>query len=158
MKNWLIIICVILSNTILYGQNYSQNREKFVKELMNQLSEIKTSEPRDFVKKELLPLLVESNEFPDDKFSKMIETCNLMETKKLPPYPEIYNYVYSMYSIVVKNQSNASYKAWHGSVEQLLNSKNINRFKDFIELSADFFSRKLRIMHGIIKVVISPLM
>jgi len=141
MKNWLIIICVILSNTILYGQNYSQNREKFVKELMNQLSEIKTSEPRDFVKKELLPLLVESNEFPDDKFSKMIETCNLMESKKLPPYPEIYNYVYSMYSIVVKNQSNASYKAWHGSVEQLLNSKNINRFKDFIELSADFFSK-----------------
>jgi len=140
MKKWLTITCLILSNTILYSQNYSQNREKFVKELMNQLSDIKTSEPRDFVKKELHPLLVENNEFPDDQFSKMIETCNLMESKKLSAYPEIYNYVYSMYSIVVKRQSLTSYKAWHGSVEQLLNSKNINRFKDFIELSADFFS------------------
>ena len=143
MKNLLFILFIFISTKIIYSQSYSENREKFVKILMNQLSDIKTSEPRDFVKKELQPLLVETTDFPDDQFKKMIEICNLMETKKQSAYPEIYNYVYSMYSIVVKKQSLASYKAWHGSVEQLLNSKNINRFKDFIELSANFFSNSV---------------
>ncbi len=33
-------------------------------------------------------------------FTKMVETCNLMVTKNLKPYPEIYQYVYSVYSFV----------------------------------------------------------
>lgn len=143
MKNLFLGFILTLITFVGYTQSYSQNREKFIKELMNVLGDLNTSDPKDFVKKELQPLLVETSEFPDDHFKTMVETCNLMETKKLHPYPEIYNYVFSMYSIVVKKQSNASYKAWHGSVEQLLNSKNINRFKDFIELSADFFSKSV---------------
>jgi hypothetical protein len=143
MKNFLLVIVLFTISFVGVSQTYSQNREKFVKELMNVLSDLNTSDPKDFVKKELQPLLVETSDFPEDQFKKMVETCNLMETKKLHAYPEIYNYVYSMYSIVVKKQSLASYRAWHGSVEQLLNSKNINRFKDFIELSADFFSKSV---------------
>jgi hypothetical protein len=143
MKNLLIILFIFTYSRVIYSQTYSENREKFVKILMDQLSDIKTSEPRDFVKKELQPLLVETTDFPDDQFKKMIEICNLMETKKQSVYPEIYNYVYSMYSIVVKKQSLKSYRAWHSSLEQLLNSKNINRFKDFIELSANFFSNSV---------------
>jgi hypothetical protein len=126
-----------------FSQSYSQNREKFIKELINVFGDLNTSDPKDFVKKELQPLLIETSDFPDDQFKKMVETCNLMESKKLHPFPELYNYVYSMYSIVVKRQTLASYRAWHGSVEQLLNSKNINRFKDFIELSSDFFSKSV---------------
>ena len=143
MKNLLFVIFIIISSNFIFSQSYSQNKEKFLKELMNQLSDLNTSDPRDFVKKELQPLLLETSDFPDDQFAKMVETCNLMETKKIHAYPEIYNYVFSMYSIVVKKQSLSSYKAWHGSIEQLLNSKNINRFKDFIELSADFFSKSI---------------
>ncbi len=143
MKNWFNTFLLLFLCTVLYGQNYSQNREKFIKELMNQLSDLNTSDPRDFVKKELQQILVETSDFPDDNFKKMVETCNLMESKKIHAYPEIYNYVYSMYSIVVKKQSIASYNAWHSSVEQLINSKNVNRFKDFIELSADFFSKSI---------------
>ncbi len=141
MKQLVLFSFCLVTSLSLFSQTYSQNREKFVKELMNGLSEVSSSDPKDFVKKELQPLLIETSEFPDDYFKKMIETCNLMETKKLHAYPEIYNYVYSVYSIVERKQSSSSYKAWHGSVDQLLNSKNINRFKDFIELSADFFSK-----------------
>ena len=134
---FLIVTCFSFSN----AQTYSQNREKFVKELMNALADIKTSDPRDFVKSELQTMLIETSDFPDDYFKRMVETCNLLETKKLHAYPEIYNYVYSMYSIVEKKQSSASYKAWHTAVDQLLTSKNLNKFKDFIELSSDFFSK-----------------
>ena len=134
---FLVLTCLSFTN----AQTYSQNREKFVKELMNALADIKTSDPRDFVKKELQNMLIETSDFPDDYFKRMVETCNLLETKKLHAYPEIYNYVYSMYSIIEKKQSSASYKAWHTAVDQLLTSKNLNKFKDFIELSSDFFSK-----------------
>ena len=134
---FIILICFSFTN----AQTYSQNREKFVKELMNGLADIKTSDPRDFVKKELKDILIETSDFPDDYFKRMVETCNLLETKKLHAYPEIYNYVYSMYSIIEKKQTSNSYKAWHTAVDQLLSSKNLNKFKDFIELSSDFFSK-----------------
>jgi hypothetical protein len=135
--SFIVLQCFSLTN----AQTYSQNREKFVKELMNALADIKTSDPRDFAKNELQKILIETSDFPDDYFKRMVETCNLLETKKLHAYPEIYNYVYSMYSIVEKKQSSASYKAWHSAVDQLLSSKNLNKFKDFIELSSDFFSK-----------------
>ncbi len=135
--SFLLIACFSFTD----AQTYSQNREKFVKELMNVLADIKTSDPRDFVKKELQTMLIETSDFPDDYFKRMVETCNLLETKKLHAYPEIYNYVYSMYSIIEKKQTSASYKAWHTAVDQLLTSKNLNKFKDFIELSSDFFSK-----------------
>lgn len=141
MKQLVLFSFCLVTSLSLFSQTYSQNREKFVKELMNGLSEVSSSDPKDFVKKELQPLLIETTDFPDDYYKKMIETCNLMESRKLHAYPEIYNYVFSVYSIVIRKQSSSSYKAWHGSVDQLLNSKNINRFKDFIELSADFFSK-----------------
>ena len=50
---FIILICFSFTN----AQTYSQNREKFVKELMNGLADIKTSDPRDFVKKELKDIL-----------------------------------------------------------------------------------------------------
>ncbi len=136
-----VIFIIVLITSFSKAQTYSQNREKFVKELMNGLSDIKTSDPRDFAKNELKNMLIETSDFPDDYFKRMVETCNLLETKKLHTYPEIYNYVYSMYSIIEKKQSSASYKAWHTAVDQLLSSKNLNKFKDFIELSSDFFSK-----------------
>lgn len=141
MKSVLLVLVSIGFYFSAMTQTYSQNREKFIKEILNAFSEVANSDPKDFVKNELQPMLLETTEFPDDYFKRMVETCNLMETKKLHAYPEMFNYVYSVYSIVTKKQSSASYKAWHGSVDQLLNSKNINRFKDFIELSADFFSK-----------------
>jgi hypothetical protein len=136
-----VIFIIVLITSFSKAQTYSQNREKFLKELMNGLSDIKTSDPRDFAKNELKNMLIETSDFPDDYFKRMVETCNLLETKKLHTYPEIYNYVYSMYSIIEKKQSSASYKAWHTAVDQLLLSKNLNKFKDFIELSSDFFSK-----------------
>jgi len=139
--NSYVIFLVLVASTIVKAQTYSQNREKFVKELMNGLADIKTSDPRDFAKNELKNMLIETSDFPDDYFKRMVETCNILETKKLHVYPEIYNYVYSMYSIIEKKQTSASYKAWHIAVDQLLASKNLNKFKDFIELSSDFFSK-----------------
>lgn len=138
--NRLILMCLMVFSFNAFSQTFSNNREKFVKEFQKSLTEFGKGEFHDFAKKDLPQILLESNEFPEAYFSKMVETCNLMEIRKLKPYPEIYQYVFSVYSFVKGKQTSASYQAWHGSIDKLLDNKNIKKFEDFIELSAGFFS------------------
>lgn len=125
-----------------FAQTYSNNRDKFVKEFQKVLSEFGAGNYQEFAKKELPVILLESNEVPDAYFTRMVETCNLLETKRFKAYPEIYNYVFSVVSLVKAKQPEASFKAWHSSVDKQLESRNVKKFTDFIEMSAGFFSRR----------------
>lgn len=143
MNKGISFICFLFTSFLFFAQSYPNNREKFVKDFQRMMSESGTAQKAEFVKKELGPLLLQSTEFPESYFTKMVETCNLMESKKLKASPEIYNYVYSVYSFVKRKQSNESYTAWHNSVDKMLDAKNIKKFEDFIEFSAGFFSENL---------------
>ena len=66
-------------------------------EFQTSLNEFGKGDFHDFAKKTLPQMLLESSEFPEAYFTKMVETCNLMVTKKLKPYPEIYQYVFLSY-------------------------------------------------------------
>jgi hypothetical protein len=48
--------------------------------------------------------------------------------------------VFSVAAFVESGQPDASYKAWHSSVDKLLGSRNVKKFTDFIDMSAGFFS------------------
>ena len=87
MRNSLLLILLFLHTIVNAQQTYSNNREKFVKEFQKSLMEFGKGEFHDFAKKDLPVILLETADFPESYFSKMVETCNLMETKKLKPYP-----------------------------------------------------------------------
>ncbi|MFN5912307.1 MAG: hypothetical protein ACK45H_13285, partial [Bacteroidota bacterium] len=142
MRYIVTTLALILSFTGISQETYSTNREKFVKEFQKALTEYGKGEFHDFAKKDLPAILLESADFPENYFVKMVETCNLMASKNLKPYPELYHYVFSVYSLVKGRQSNASFQAWHSSVEKLLDNRNIKKFEDFIDLSAGFFSER----------------
>lgn len=142
MKKSALIFLTIIVPFVYWGQTYSSDRAKFVKELQSALSDMGKGEYTDFVKKELSPSLLESTDFSDKIFTKMVATCNLLVTKKMDPYPEIYNYIYSVYSLVKTKQSEASVTAWSNAIDKLLESKNPKRFTDFAEMSAGFFSER----------------
>jgi hypothetical protein len=139
MKSTFAITFLFLSLN-LKAQTFLNNREKFVKELKNLISSAATVKDMNFINKQLEPMLLETKDFPDNYFEKMVETCNFMEVKKLKFYPETFNYVFSVYSFIKAKQSSASYSAWHSSVDKMLDAKNVNKFKDFIDFSAGFFS------------------
>ena len=140
--NRLILLCTLLFTFSVNAQTFSVNREKFVKEFQASLTEFGKGEFHDFTKKTLPQMLLESGAFPEAYFTKMVETCNLMVTKKLKPYPEIYQYVFSVASLIKGKQSTTSFQAWHSSIDKLLDNKNIKKFEDFIDLSAGFFSER----------------
>ncbi|MDR0803245.1 hypothetical protein [Fluviicola sp.] len=141
MKKWGFVLLALLSTTQLFSQSYPDNREKFVKALSSLTSDYLDKDQKDFLKDEFSVVLLKSTDFPDRYFTQMVATCNLMESKRLKVYPEIYNYIFSVYSFVKNKQPESSFVAWHSSVDKLLDAKNINKFKDFIELSAGFFSQ-----------------
>ena len=140
MKQLILLTVLLLGSQFLHAQSYPEDREKFVKALQAATNDYLNGDQKDFLKKELATSLVEGTAFPNDYFKQMVATCTLMETKRLKPYPEIYNYVFSVYSFVKNKQPSSSFTAWHGSVDKLLDARNIKKFEDFIELSAGFFS------------------
>lgn len=140
MNKAILLVSFLVLSLYSGAQSFPPERDKFVKALQQLVSASATSQDMNFIKKQLEPMLLETKDFPDSYFTKMVETANLMESKKLKAYPEIFNYVFSVYSFVKGKQSDASYKAWHSSVDKMLDAKNINKFKDFIEFSAGFFS------------------
>ena len=119
IRSILIGILFLFSSNLIYAQTYTENRESFVKVLMNKLEVIKSETPRNFVRDELKVMLLETSDFSDEYFKRVVETCNLIESKKLSVYPEIYFYVYSVYSIIKTKQSAKSFSAWQGTTEKL---------------------------------------
>lgn len=145
MSKYLIgLFVLVCSGSLSFGQTvFSEEREKFVKEFHKTLSDYGKGDFNEFSKK-LLPLqLLESPDFSDNLFRKMVATSNLILEKKLKPYPELYNYVYSMYSLVKSGQSTASVDAWHSTVDNMLDARNVKKFEGFIDLSSTFFSNKI---------------
>jgi len=136
-----IVVCMLCSTS--FGQAYSFYRDKFVKDFEKAISENGSGESQDFAKKILPKMLLETSEFPDEYFQKMAGTCNVMTDKRIHPYPEIYNYVYSVYSLVKGKQSTASYTAFQGSIDKLLESKNVKKFEDFVGFTSLYFSKKI---------------
>lgn len=143
MKNWFLLGFVTLLGTVVFGQSYPEDRDKFAKVLMANTSDYLEKDDKDFLKDEFTVSLTKTTDIPDSYFKQMVATCNLMESKRLKPYPDIYKYVYSVYAFVKNKQPQSSFTAWHNSVDKLLDNRNVKKFTDFINTSAGFFSENL---------------
>jgi hypothetical protein len=72
-----------------FSQQFPNEREKFAKEWQRILEDI---DAQEFAKKEL-PRLLKIPKCTDSHFSKMVEACNLFYSKKVPVYPQLYQYM-----------------------------------------------------------------
>lgn len=138
-RNFFSCIVVLLSFTA-FGQTYSDNREKFVKEFQQQIAEFAKGDSKFFAKETLPQLLLESSDLSDEYFKKMVATCNVLVEKRYKAYPEIFDYVYSVCAFVENKQSANSYSAWHASIDKLAVHRTKKKFTQFISFSAGFFS------------------
>lgn len=142
-KHFYLLAVLFIQCNFLFGQVFTPEREKFVKEFHKTLSDYGKGDHNEFSKKLLPAMLVEGSAFPEALFKRMVSTSDLILEKKLKPYPELYDYVFSMYSLVNSEQSNTSIDAWHASVDDLLDARNVKKFEGFIDLSSSFFSEKI---------------
>jgi hypothetical protein len=136
----LLLCLLLLSFAQISAQTYSKNRDRFSRELERAMRQHTSANMNQFTREELYVLLNETDLMPDAYFERMVETCNLMEEKRLKAYPEIYFYVYSMMTIVIDKQPKESYEAWHDAVDRMLSRRSMQQFKGFIEVSGAFFT------------------
>jgi hypothetical protein len=141
MMRLVLLAIGLFTFTLSYGQ-FTSDREKFVKEMQKALADYGHNEEAGFIKKEFSAMLLETSDMPDKYFVKMVETVNAMQVRRLKPYPDMYRYVFSVYSFAKNKQPGSSYDAWHNSVDKLLEAKNAKKFTDFMEFSSEFFSEK----------------
>lgn len=143
LKSVVLLFSGLFFAGYIFGQEFTEDREKFVKEFHKTLSDYGQGDFNRFSKKELPLLIVESADCSDELFKKMVATSNLILEKKLKPFPELYDYVFSIYSLVKSKQTKESVAAWHNSVDNMLDARNVKKFKDFIDLSSSFFSESI---------------
>ncbi|MBU2018878.1 MAG: hypothetical protein KJ941_04450, partial [Bacteroidetes bacterium] len=144
MRNLVSLLVLLLVTTVSYAQpTFSVNREKFIKEFQQSLSDYGKGDYTNLAKKQLPFFLLESGNFPEPLFIKLVATSNLILEKKLKPYPELYNYVYSIVSLFKNGQNEESFSAWHITIDQMLASRNVKRFEDFVELTSGFFDQQI---------------
>ena len=101
----LLFFSIFFISPVVLAQKYSKDKKKFVKEFQKSLAEYGRGEFNDFSKKEFPQLLFNDQVFNEKKFLKMVEICNQIEQKKLKAYPDVYNYVYSLSSLLKTKKS-----------------------------------------------------
>jgi hypothetical protein len=139
----LLLFLVLFFVGFSFSQTLSSDREKFVKEFDKLMRESTSNDLKSFTQGQLGFLLLETSDFPEDYFSKMVLTANKMIEKRMKPYPDVYSYVFSVYTLAKQKQPKKSYTAWHAALDKMLDGRNVNRFKDFVEISGAFFERNV---------------
>lgn len=139
MKNYLLAVLALSWFTLGFSQSYSNDRIKFVKEFQKALLEYGDKEHKDFAK-DVLPIAIESGKLNNQQFSTMVETCNLLESKRFKIVPEIYDYVYSVVSLLEKSGQAENFNAFQSASSKLLESRNSKKFTDFVDMTSGYFA------------------
>lgn len=135
MKALFIGLLFLIAGTS-YGQ-FSSQPEQFLKDIDKYLgasNRVKTNELMEVFRPNWL------TNFSPEYQSKVVATANLIVSKNLPPFPELYGYILSVHSFVQTKQPKESFESWHNTIDALLQSKKVRDFKDFIEICAQFFT------------------
>lgn len=135
-------IALLFSLLLLAGSNYAQppfssDPEQFLKEINKYLGASNGPKTREFME------VFEPNwltNFSSEYQRKVIATCNLISSKNLYAFPDMYGYLLSVHSFVQTNQPKESFESWHSTIDQLLNSKKVTKFQEFIEVCSGFFT------------------
>jgi hypothetical protein len=130
MNKILVILFVNLTYVSfnVYSQQFSNEKEKFVKEWQKMLEDPNAQE---FVKKEL-PKYFKSPKFSDSHFSNMVDACNLFYSKKVPIYPQLFNYMQCWVFQVNGNFSSSFNTDWQNIAKSYLDKEEqLNYFIDF---------------------------
>ncbi len=128
--------------SVIFGveaQTFSPERKKFVKEFKKVLENYGKGQFRDFANNELPALINDEEAFPELFFAIMVNTSNDIIARRMSPYPALYNYVYSVYSLALRKQNQTSFDAWQKTVERMLEGKNSRKFDRYMILSGGFF-------------------
>jgi len=138
MRNLLIFLVSLLGAGAVWAQPFSTDREKFAKEISKYISVGDDAEVKTFVRN--LEKFMR-DQIPQDRFMRMVQTCNKIVERKLKPLPDFYNYVRSVYFIQINKVYSQNYTVWHDILDENLDRNNLKYAKEYLESTSNFFER-----------------
>ena len=144
MKKTTLLLLLMLSNWMgaFFAQSYPEDREKFSKYVKTIFKESGNYDADFFAKEILTPALLESQMISDAQFKQMVAFCNVMESKKLKDFPNIYQYLYGVFFLIKDKQPNTVITDYHQAIQTLIDRKNNRKLDDFLSLTSSFFAKR----------------
>lgn len=130
---FIIISCCLFSSLIVHSQQFPNEREKFAKEWQKILEDANAQE---FAKKDL-PRFLKSPKLSDAHFSKMVEACNLFYSKKIPVYPQLFQYMQCWVYQTERNFPSNFNSEWNTIAKSYLDNEEQLSF--FLEFSKNLY-------------------
>jgi hypothetical protein len=137
MKYVFLFFCALFFSALASAQTFSNNREKFAKDLNRYLSTHDAKLTKEFMK-DFEPYILDK--MNQAKFNRMVETCNKIHDKNLQPFPDMYHYVRSMYAIEKNVVEFKSFQVYHELLDENLDKSNLKYAKDYLKNMHDFFN------------------
>jgi hypothetical protein len=136
MKNVFLLVCFLSLSESLFSQTFSDNREKFAKELNRYLTTHDAKLAKKLMK-DFEPIILQG--MTNERFNKMVETCNRIDEKKMLPFPDLYGYVSVFSEIEKRGVSIENYQIYQRVLDDYLLKSNTKYAKDYIKQMHDFF-------------------
>jgi len=137
MRHAFILFGLLFLTYQVSAQTFSNNREKFAKDLARYLSAHDAKLAKDFMK-DFEPYIMDK--MNQAKFNRMVETCNKIHDKKLLPIPDLYHYVRSMYAIEKDVLEFKSFQIYHDILDENLDKSNAKYAKEYLKNMHDFLN------------------
>jgi hypothetical protein len=140
MKAIILIIFLILifPFSFIFAQTFSNEKQKFIKQIDELFSDNESEKVKSFAKDEFKENILKNGIIDDGSFNQMVNTSNQIITNGLKPYPNLFNYLYTYNHILSKKLESNQIENWHSIIDNLLETKNKST-DDFIKFSLHFF-------------------
>jgi len=137
IKSFILTIGLLLLSVNVFAQPFSSEPQEFLKQINKYLGNYNRVKTKEFMEQFETVWL---NEFPADYRKRVVAASNLIVEKRLPAFPNLHGYLLSTYSFVKTKQPKESFDSWHATIDKLLKSKKVKKFKLFIEACSGFFT------------------
>jgi hypothetical protein len=128
-KYYAIFICFLIGAiNSSQAQNFTKEREKFVKEWQRLVTD---EVAQDFCK-DILPKMLKSSTITDGQFSKIVDDCNTLKGKEVPIYPELFRYLASALYQVENKFPSVFNNEWN-SILMGYQIKDPTKFSEFLD-------------------------
>jgi len=139
---YLILIIVLSFSFQVEAQNsitkFSNDSVQFLEEMTLFMELSRKKETKEFMK-EFEPVWY-GGKFSEEERNALYNTANFMLQKKMLPFPDFRDYLFSMMSFIKSDQSIESLRAWQKTLQTLIESKESKRkFPEYLKFSSALF-------------------
>ena len=119
-------------------QRFTPDSIKFLEEISTLMLEARKKEAKNFLE-EFTPIWY-GGVFSDRVRRRVYKTCNFMLKKKMQPFPDFRDYLFSIMSFIKSGQTEESFDAWQENLEKLINSRNKKKLLQYLAFCSHLFA------------------